>query len=252
MAIYQSLTAHLTTPLPPNHRLSISSVSSMLSVNSTSSYNSNPPSTPTSPSSVRRIGSGKTDPHQRSIRFLLNKKIRRAGSMSSIPGTPTTPTTPTTPLHEDSFWVKVVCQSQDLPQTMILIDGMGAALEKEDPRAQGQITAPKVEHWISMQSTSNAGDVIFKALEKIGIRAGVVDGVPEHVISAKRNSIQSALVIEYQLGLRLNGQTSRRAKQGDEVPLPPQTALVRCFEEHQLTPVRRSPKADIEIGRAHV
>ncbi|KAF9278019.1 hypothetical protein BGZ68_008835 [Mortierella alpina] len=245
MAIYQSLTAHLTTPLPPNHRLSISSVSSMLSVNSTSSYNSNPPSTPTSPSSVRRIGSGKTDPHQRSIRFLLNKKIRRAGSMSSIPGTPTTPTTPTTPLHDDSFWVKVVCQSQDLPQTMILIDGMGAALEKEDPRAQGQITAPKVEHWISMQSTSNAGDVIFKALEKIGIRAGVVDGVPEHVISAKRNSIQSALVIEYQLGLRLNGQTSRRAKQGDELPLPPQTALVRCFEEHQLTPVRRSPKADI-------
>ncbi|KAF9939242.1 hypothetical protein BGZ67_009732 [Mortierella alpina] len=245
MAIYQSLTAHLTTPLPPNHRLSISSVSSMLSVNSTSSYSSNPPSTPTSPGSVRRIGSGKTDPHQRSIRFLLNKKIRRAGSMSSIPGTPTTPTTPTTPLHDDSFWVKVICQSQDLPQTMVLVDGMGAALEKEDPRAQGQITAPKVEHWISMQSTSNAGDVIFKALEKIGIRAGVVDGVPEHVLSAKRNSIQSAIVIEYQLGLRLNGQTSRRAKQGDELPLPPQTALVRCFEEHQLTPVRRSPKADI-------
>ncbi|KAF9574832.1 hypothetical protein EC968_005310 [Mortierella alpina] len=245
MAIYQSLTAHLTTPLPPNHRLSISSVSSMLSVNSTSSYNSNPPSTPTSPSSVRRIGSGKTDPHQRSIRFLLNKKIRRAGSMSSIPGTPTTPTTPTTPLHDDSFWVKVICQSQDLPQTMLLVDGMGMALEKEDPRAQGQITASKVEHWISMQSTSNAGDVIFKALEKIGIRAGVVDGVPEHVIAAKRNSIQSAIVVEYQLGLRLNGQTSRRARQGDELPLPPQTALVRCFEEHQLTPVRRSPKADI-------
>ncbi|KAG0210816.1 hypothetical protein BGX28_008952 [Mortierella sp. GBA30] len=245
MAIYQSLTAHLTTPLPANHRLSISSVSSMLSVNSMSSYNSNPPSTPTSPSSVRRIGSGKSDPHQRSIRFLLNKKIRRAGSMSSIPGTPTTPTTPTTPLHDDTFWVKVICQTQDLPQTMLLIEGMGTALNKDDPRAQGQSTATKVEHWISLQSTSNAGDVIFKALEKLDVRAGVVDGVPDHVLASKRNSILGGVVIEYQLGLRLNGQTSRRAKQGDELNLVPQTPLIRCFEEHQLAPIRRSPKADI-------
>ncbi|ORZ16768.1 hypothetical protein BCR41DRAFT_55839 [Lobosporangium transversale] len=248
MAIYQSLTSHLTTPLPPNHRLSISSVSSMLSVNSTSSQLSI--STPTSPSSVRRVGSGKTDPHQRSIRFLLNKKIRRTGSGSSIPGTPTTPTTPTTPMspmhqQDDIFWVKVVCLGQELPETMTIIDGMPTALEKTEPRAQGQIRASKIEHWLPMQSTSNAGDVVFKALERIAIRAGVVDGVPEHIIAAKRSAIQDGIVIEYQLGLRLNTQSSRRAKQGDEVPLPPQMSLIRCFEEHQLTPVRRSPKADV-------
>ncbi|KAI9235192.1 MAG: hypothetical protein BYD32DRAFT_62942 [Podila humilis] len=244
LAIYQSLTAHLTTPLPPNHRLSISSVSSMMSINSTSSYTSNPPSTPTTPTSpntVRRVGSGR-DPHQRSIRFLLNKKIRRPGSTSSMPSTPTTPTTP---IQEDFFWVKVVCMAQDLPQTMLMLDGMGTALDRADPRVQGQTPATKVEHWIPMHATSNAGDVIFKALERIGIRAGVVDGVPEHVLASKRNSVPNGLVIEYQLGLRLNGQTSRRAKQGDELPLAPQVPLSRCYEEHLLAPVRRSPKADV-------
>ncbi|KAG0366167.1 hypothetical protein BGZ54_005714 [Gamsiella multidivaricata] len=247
MAIYQSLTAHLTTPLPPNHRLSISSVSSMMSINSISSQYSNPPSTPTSPNSVRRIGSGKSDPHQRSIRFLLNKKIRRTSSISSVPGTPTTPTTPTTPIamQEDTFWVKVICMAQDLPQTMLLLDGMGSAMDRNDPRAQGQITATKVEHWLPMRSNSSAGDVVFEALEKINIRSGVVDGVPERVLAAKRNSAPNGVVVEYQLGLRLNGQTSRRAKQGDELHLAPQMSLVRCFEEHQLSPVRRSPKADV-------
>ncbi|KAI8605525.1 hypothetical protein EDD21DRAFT_363337 [Dissophora ornata] len=249
MAIYQSLTAHLTTPLPANHRLSISSVSSMMSVNSTSSYNSNGPSTPTSPNSVRRIGSGKTDPHQRSIRFLLNKKIRRVGSGSSVPGTPTTPTTPTTPgsstMQEDFFWIKVICQTQELPQTMLFLDGMGTALEKSDPRAQGQSATSKVEHWVPMHAASNAGDVVFNALEKIGIRSGVVHGVPEHVVAAKRSSVPNGIVVEYQLSLRLNGQTSRRAKQGDEILLPPHVPLTRCFEDHQLVPVRRSPKADV-------
>ncbi|KAG0033887.1 hypothetical protein BGZ82_005955 [Podila clonocystis] len=244
LAIYQSLTAHLTTPLPPNHRLSISSVSSMMSVNSTSSYTSNSPSTPTTPTSpntVRRVGSGR-DPHQRSIRFLLNKKIRRPGSTSSMPSTPTTPTAP---IQEDFFWVKVVCMAQELPQNMLLLDGMGTALDRADPRAQGQLAGTKVEHWIPMHATSNAGDVIFKSLERIGIRAGVVDGVPEHILASKRNSVPNGLVIEYQLGVRLNGQTSRRAKQGDELPLAPQVALSKCYEEHQLVPVRRSPKADV-------
>ncbi|KAF9303337.1 hypothetical protein BGZ74_003981 [Mortierella antarctica] len=245
LAIYQSLTAHLTTPLPPNHRLSISSVSSMMSVNSTSSYASitpSTPTTPTSPSHVRRVGSGRSDPHQRSIRFLLNKKIRRPGSTSSMPSTPTTPTAP---IQEDFFWVKVVCMAQDLPQTMLLVDGMGTALDRADPRAQGQMTGTKVEHWIPMHATSNAGDVIFKALQRIGIRAGVVDGVPEHILASKRNSAPNGLVIEYQLGVRLNGQTSPRARQGDELPLAPQVALSRCYDEHQLVPVRRSPKADV-------
>ncbi|KAG0219793.1 hypothetical protein BGX33_000635 [Mortierella sp. NVP41] len=244
MTIYQSLTAHLTTPLPANHRLSISSVSSMMSVNSVSSFNSNPPSTPTSPSSVRRIGSGKTDPHQRSIRFLLNKKIKR-GSVGSTPGTPTTPTTPTTPLQEDFFWVKVVCTDEELPQSMVVIDGMRTAMDKNDPRAQGQVFANKVEHWIPMHSASKAGDVIFKSLETIGIRSGVVEGAPNHVMTSKRNSAPNGIVIEYQLALKLNAPTSPRARQGDELPLVPQIPLVRCFEEHQLAPVRRSPKADV-------
>lgn len=135
--------------------------------------------------------------------------------------------------------------AQDLPQTMLLVDGMGTALDRADPRAQGQTIGTKVEHWIPMHATSNAGDVIFKALERIGIRAGVVDGVPEHILTSKRNSVPNGLVIEYQLGVRLNGQTSRRARQGDELPLAPQVALSRCYEEHQLVPVRRSPKADV-------
>ncbi|KAG0278025.1 hypothetical protein BGZ95_004863 [Linnemannia exigua] len=244
MAIYQSLTAHLTTPLPANHRLSISSVSSMMSVNSASSFNSNPPSTPTSPSSVRRIGSGKSDPHQRSIRFLLNKKIKR-GSVTSTPGTPTTPTTPTAPLQEDFFWVKVICRDQDLPQSMVVIDGMRTAMDKNDPRAQGQVFANKVEHWIPMHSASKAGDVIFKTLETIGIRSGVVEGVPNHVLASKRNSAPNGIVIEYQLSLKLNSPASPRSRHGDELPLVPQIPLVRCFEDHQLVPVRRSPKADV-------
>ncbi|KAF9584790.1 hypothetical protein BGW38_005161 [Lunasporangiospora selenospora] len=242
MAIYQTLSAHLTTPLPANHRLSISSVSSMMSVNSYSSFTSNPPSTPTSPSSVRRIGSGRADQNQRAIRFFLNKKIRRAGSSSSIPSTPTTPTTPT---HEDLFWVKVVCQERDLPQTMVLLDGSGTALDRNDARTHGQITAAKAEHWVSMQSTSNVGDVIFKVIEKFNIHSGVVDGVPEHVIAAKNNTLSSGIVIQYQLGLRMSSPTSRRFKNGDEVSLAPQTPLIRCFEEHQLVPIRRSPKADV-------
>ncbi|KAF9911664.1 hypothetical protein EC991_002782 [Linnemannia zychae] len=245
MAIYQSLTAHLTTPLPANHRLSISSVSSMMSVNSASSFNSNPPSTPTSPNSVRRIGSGKSDPHQRSIRFLLNKKIKRAGSISSTPGTPTTPTTPTTPMQEDFFWVKVICRAQELPQSMVVIDGMRTAMDKNDPRAQGQVFANKVEHWIPMHSASKAGDVIFKTLETIGIRSGVVEGAPSHVLTSKRNSAPNGIVVEYQLSLKLNVPASPRARQGDELPLVPQTPLVRCFDDHQLAPVRRSPKADV-------
>ncbi|KAF9194509.1 hypothetical protein BGZ50_006234 [Haplosporangium sp. Z 11] len=248
MAIYQSLTAHLTTPLPPNHRLSISSVSSMMSVNSNGSYNSNnnhPSSTASSPShpTLRRTSPGKTDPQKRSIRFLLNKKIRRASSisMASLPSTPTTPTAP----QEDFFWVKVVCQAQDLPQSMILLDGMGTAMEKSDPRTHNQTVATKVEHWIPMHATSNAGDVIFRTLEKVAIRSGVVNGVPEHILAAKRASSPNGLVIEYQLGIKLNGSTSKKYKQGEEVPLPPQIPLSKCFEEHQLVPIRRSPKADV-------
>ncbi|KAF9027987.1 hypothetical protein BGZ52_001090 [Haplosporangium bisporale] len=241
MTIYQSLTAHLTTPLPTNHRLSISSVSSMMSVNSTSSHNSYP-------QTLRRTGS-KGEQQQRSIRFLLNKKIRRANSISvsSLPATPTTPTTP----QEDFFWVKVVCQAQDLPQCMLLLDGMGTALEKSNPRALGQSLATKVEHWIPMHATSNAGDVIFKTLERVGIRSGVVDGVPEHVLVAKRTAVPNGLVIEYQLGLKLNGTSSPKNKQGDEVPLAPQVPLIKCFEDHQLIPVRRSPKADVASMPLH-
>ncbi|KAF9436258.1 hypothetical protein BGZ76_004463 [Entomortierella beljakovae] len=244
MAIYQSLTAHLTTPLPPNHRLSISSVSSMMSINSVSSFTSNP-STPTSPNSVRRIGSGKSDPHQRSIRFLLNKRIRRAGSVSSVPTTPTTPTTPINPLHQDDFfWVKVVCLAQDLPQSMTMINGLGVALDKNDSRALDQMTSGRIEHWLPMHANSNAGDVIFKALDKLEIRAGVVHGVPEHIITSKKSSAPNGIVIEYQIGLR-QSQSSSRSKHGDELPLPPQTHLVRCLEDHNLAPVRRSPKADV-------
>ncbi|KAG0348452.1 hypothetical protein BG004_005181 [Podila humilis] len=244
MMIYQSLTAHLTTPLPANHRLSISSVSSMMSANSASSHSSHPQQ-PT----LRRTGSGRGDQQQRSIRFLLNKKIRRASaiSLSSMPTSPTTPTAP----QEDFFWVKVVCQAQDLPQSMLLLDGMGTALEKTSPHAVGQSLATKVEHWIPMHATSNAGDVIFKTLERVGIRSGVVDGVPEQVLIAKRATVPSGLVIEYQLGLKLNSTSSRKNKQGDEVALAPQVPLSRCFEEHQLIPVRRSPKADVASMPLH-
>ena len=135
--------------------------------------------------------------------------------------------------------------AQDLPQTMVALDGMGFATDKSDPRAQGQITAAKVEHWMPVHSTSNAGDVVYKAIERLQISCGVVDGVPEHVLAAKRGSTQNGVVIEYQLGIRLNGNTSRKAKQGDELPLPPQTPLIRCFDDHQLVPIRRSPKADV-------
>ncbi|KAG0047459.1 hypothetical protein BGZ83_007473 [Gryganskiella cystojenkinii] len=260
MAIYQSLTAHLTTPLPTNHRLSISSVSSMLSVASTGS-NSNGsgsiPSTPNGPltqQTLRRTGSGRgSEPQQKSIRFLLNKKIRRQSSISvaSSSSLPATPTTPTTPVQEDFFWVKVVCQAQDLPHSMLLLEGMTTAMDKSDPKSMGQSVATKVEQWIPMHATSNAGDVIFRTLEKIGIRSGVVDGVPDHILAAKRATVPNGLVIEYQLGLKLNGNTSRKFKQGDEVPLPPQVPLQRCFEEHQLVPVRRSPKADVASMPLH-
>ncbi|KAI8604694.1 hypothetical protein EDD21DRAFT_365539 [Dissophora ornata] len=256
MSIYLSLTAHLTTPLPVNHRLSISSVSSMMSVNSTASQTSSTNNNNSSPSTAlpgqRRSGSGKAE-QPRSIRFLLNKKIRRASSItnsasaSSLPATPTTPTTP----QEDFFWVKVVCQAQDLPQSMLLLEGMGTAMDKADPRTQGQSVATKVEHWIPMHSTSNAGDVIFRTLESVGIRAGVVDGVQEHILVAKRTTVPNGLVIEYQLGLYLNSNTSKKHKQGEEIPLPPQTPLIRCFEEHQLVPVRRSPKADVASMPLH-
>ncbi|KAF9907405.1 hypothetical protein EC991_010965 [Linnemannia zychae] len=251
MAIYQSLTAHLTTPLPANHRLSISSVSSMMSVNSTGSQssNSNPaaPGTPT----LRRTGSSRAEPQQRSIRFLLNKKIKRSGSVSAASSsTPATPTTPIAP-QEDFFWVKVVCQAQDLPQSMVLLEGMGSAMEKADSRTHGQSFATKVEHWIPMHSTSNAGDVIFKTLEKVGIRSGVVDGVPEHVLAAKRLAVPHGLVIEYQLGLKLANGTTKKFKQSEEVPLPPQVPLAKCFEDHQLVPVRRSPKADVASMPLH-
>ncbi|KAF9958257.1 hypothetical protein BGZ72_000655 [Mortierella alpina] len=259
MAIYQSLTAHLTTPLPANHRLSISSVSSMMSVNSSGSHSSvsNTLSTSTTVSSqptLRRTGSGRPDPQQRSIRFLLNKKIRRANSLlvSSLPSTPTTPTAP----QEDFFWVKVICQAQDLPQSMLLVEGMGSAMDKADPRAHNQMVATKVEHWIPMHATSNAGDVIFKSLEKIGIRSGVVDGVPESVLAAKRVTVPNGLVIEYQLGLKLNGngatkRNSVSSHERDDIPLPPQMPLSRLIEEHKLVPVRRSPKADVASMPTH-
>ncbi|KAG0198014.1 hypothetical protein BGX28_008495 [Mortierella sp. GBA30] len=253
MAIYQSLTAHLTTPLPANHRLSISSVSSMMSVNSSGSQSSysNNLSTSTATSSqptLRRSSSGRSDPQQRSIRFLLNKKIRRASSLlvSSLPSTPTTPTAP----QEDFFWVKVVCQAQDLPQSMLLLEGMGTAMDKSDPRAHNQMVATKVEHWIPMHATSNAGDVIFRTLDKIGIRSGVVDGVPESVLATKRATVPHGLVIEYQLGLKLNSSNAPKRNSGnkherDDIPLAPQVSLSRCFEEYHLVPVRRSPKADV-------
>ncbi|KAF9571373.1 hypothetical protein EC968_000689 [Mortierella alpina] len=259
MAIYQSLTAHLTTPLPANHRLSISSVSSMMSVNSSGSYGSagNTLSTSTTVSSqptLRRTGSGRPDPQQRSIRFLLNKKIRRANSLlvTSLPSTPTTPTAP----QEDFFWVKVICQAQDLPQSMLLIDGMGSAMDKADPRAHNQMVATKVEHWIPMHATSNAGDVIFRALDKIGIRSGVVDGVPESVLAAKRATVPNGLVIEYQLGLKVNrdGVSKRNSissQERDDIPLPPQMPLSRLIDEHKLVPVRRSPKADVASMPPH-
>ncbi|KAG0209359.1 hypothetical protein BGX33_005651 [Mortierella sp. NVP41] len=251
MAIYQSLTAHLTTPLPLNHRLSISSVSSMMSANSSGSLSSNSnqavPGTPT----LRRTGSGRAEPQQRSIRFLLNKKIKRASSISvasaSMPSTPTTPTAP----QEDFFWVKVVCQAQDLPQSMVLLEGMGSAMEKADSRTHGQSYATKVEHWIPMHSTSNAGDVIFKTLEKVGIRAGVVDGVPEHVLVAKRLAVPHGLVIEYQLGLKVADGVTKKLKQSEEISLPPQVPLAKCFEDHKLVPVRRSPKADVASMPLH-
>ncbi|KAG9068623.1 hypothetical protein KI688_010899 [Linnemannia hyalina] len=250
MAIYQSLTAHLTTPLPANHRLSISSVSSMMSVNSTGSQSSSSNQVPGTPT-LRRTGSGRAEPQQRSIRFLLNKKIKRAGSVSlatsSMPSTPTTPTAP----QEDFFWVKVVCQAQDLPQSMVLLEGMGNAIEKVDSRTHGQSFATKVEHWIPMHSTSNAGDVIFKTLEKVGIRSGVVDGVPEHVLAAKRLAVPHGLVIEYQLGLKLANGTTKKLKQGEEISLPPQLPLAKCFEDHSLLPIRRSPKADVASMPLH-
>ncbi|KAF9930864.1 hypothetical protein FBU30_011153 [Linnemannia zychae] len=250
MAIYQSLTAHLTTPLPPNHRLSISSVSSMMSVNSTGSQGSNSsPAMPGTPT-LRRTGSGKNEPHQRSIRFLLNKKIKRAGSISAASTSmPSTPTTPTAPL-DDFFWVKVVCQAQDLPQSMVLLEGMGSAMEKVDSRTHGQSFATKVEHWIPMHSTSNAGDVIFKTLEKVGIRSGVVDGVPEHVLAAKRLAVPHGLVIEYQLGLRLMNSATKKL-QSEETSLPPQLPLAKCFVDQQLVPIRRSPKADVASMPLH-
>lgn len=250
MAIYQSLTAHLTTPLPANHRLSISSVSSMMSVNSTGSQSSSSIQVPGTPT-LRRTGSGRPEPQQRSIRFLLNKKIKRAGSVSlaasSMPSTPTTPTAP----QEDFFWVKVVCQAQDLPQSMVLLEGMGNAIEKVDSRTHGQSFATKVEHWIPMHSTSNAGDVIFKTLEKVGIRSGVVDGVPEHVLAAKRLAVPHGLVIEYQLGLKLANGTTKKLKQGEEISLPPQLPLAKCFEDHNLLSIRRSPKADVASMPLH-
>ncbi|CAO3572083.1 unnamed protein product [Mortierella alpina] len=259
MAIYQSLTAHLTTPLPANHRLSISSVSSMMSVNSTGSQSSagNTLSTSTTVSTqptLRRTGSGRPDPQQRSIRFLLNKKIRRANSLlvTSLPSTPTTPTAP----QEDFFWVKVICQAQDLPQSMLLVEGMGSAMDKADPRAHNQMVATKVEHWIPMHATSNAGDVIFRALDKIGIRSGVVDGVPESVLAAKRATVPNGVVIEYQLGLKLNrnGASKRNSissQERDDIPLPPQMPLSRLIDEHKLVPVRRSPKADVASMPPH-
>ncbi|KAF8942153.1 hypothetical protein BGZ47_006784 [Haplosporangium gracile] len=250
MAIYQSLTAHLTTPLPANHRLSISSVSSMMSVNSTGSQSSSSNQLPGTPT-LRRTGSGRPEPQQRSIRFLLNKKIKRAGSVSaassSMPAIPTTPTAP----QEDFFWIKVVCQAQDLPQSMVLLEGMGNAIEKADSRTHGQSFATKVEHWIPMHSTSNAGDVIFKTLEKVGIRSGVVDGVPEHVLVAKRLAVPHGLVIEYQLGLKIANGTTKKFKQSEEISLPPQVPLAKCFEDHQLQPIRRSPKADVASMPLH-
>ncbi|KAG0218101.1 hypothetical protein BGX31_011694 [Mortierella sp. GBA43] len=255
MTIYQSLTAHLTTPLPENHRLSISSVSSMVSVHSSGSGISNnnasngsrstsPPGTAPHPT-LRRSGSGRFELQPRSIRFHLNKKIRRPASMlvSSLPTSPTTPTAP----QEDFFWVKVVCQAQDLPQSMLFLDGLGIAMEKSDPRAKGQSLATKAEHWIGMQATSNAGDVIFKMLENVGIRFGVVDGVPEHVVAAKRSAAPDGLVYEYQLALL----PIKKQGESEEIPVAPQTFLSRCFEENRLAPIRRSPKADVASMPPH-
>ncbi|KAG0232242.1 hypothetical protein BGW42_008296 [Actinomortierella wolfii] len=243
LAIYQSLTSHLTTPLPKDHRLSISSVSSMMSVNSTSSYMSNPPS---SPNTVRRIGSSKaSDPAQRSIRFFLNKKIRRSSSVTSGPSTPTTPT------MEDFVWVKVVCPAQELPASVVVLEGMGTVTPKD--QLQGKQFDPtsfatKVEQWLPMQIISNVGDVIYKALEKMEIRMGVVDGVAEHLLEAHRQSVPDGLLIHYQLGLQLMaltpGLTTAR-KMGDEIPLLPETPLQKCLEDHRLMPIRRSPKADV-------
>jgi len=254
MAIYQSLTAHLTTPLPTNHRLSISSVASGVSVISTASGTSNnnartlsPPGSAGHPT-LRRSGSGRFE-LQPSIRFMLNKKIRRPTSMA-LTSLPTSPTTPTAP-QEDVFWVKVICQAQDLPQSMMFLDGLGSALEKADPKARGQSFATKAEHWIPMHSTSNAGDVVFKMLEKVDIRVGVVDGVPEHVLAAKRSAVSDGLVYEYQLGLLLTGNTSKNHNDGEEISLAPQTPLSKCFEEQRLVPIRRSPKADVASMPPH-
>lgn len=128
---------------------------------------------------------------------------------------------------------------------MVVIDGMRTAMDKNDPRAQGQVFANKVEHWIPMHSASKAGDVIFKTLETIGIRSGVVEGVPSHVLASKRSTAPNGIVIEYQLSLKLESPVSPRARQGDELNLVPQIPLIRCFDDHQLAPVRRSPKADV-------
>lgn len=128
---------------------------------------------------------------------------------------------------------------------MVVIDGMRTVMDQNDPRAQGQVFASKVEQWIPMHSASKAGDVIFKTLETIGVRSGVVEGVPSHVLASKRNSAPNGIVIEYQLSLKLNSPVSPRSKHGDELPLVPQIPLIRCFDDHQLAPVRRSPKADV-------
>ncbi|KAG0304125.1 hypothetical protein BGZ98_005898 [Dissophora globulifera] len=252
MAIYQSLTAHLTTPLPPNHRLSISSVSSMMSIASTGSQTSGAPQSPTTPTGPRRSSSNRSDSQPRSIRFMLNKKIRKSNSITSNHPVPAPATVaPASAPQDDTFWVKVVCQAQDLPQSMLLLDGMGTAMDKSDPRTVGQSLATKVEHWIPMYATSNAGDVIFSALEKVGIRSGVVDGVPEHVMVAKRATVPNGLVIAYRLGFKVNNSASKKSKQGEETPLEPQNPLVRCFEEHQVVPIRRSPKADVASMPLH-
>ncbi|KAG0258380.1 hypothetical protein DFQ27_004668 [Actinomortierella ambigua] len=242
MAIYQSLTSHLTTPLPKDHRLSISSVSSMMSINSTNSYMSN---TPSSPNSVRRIGSGKVhDPAQRSIRFFLNKKIRRSGSTSG-------PSTPTTPTMEDFVWVKVICLAQDLPASVVVLEGMSTVTPREllqskhvDPAS----FASKIELWLPLQVISNVGDVVYKALERMEIRTGVVDGVAEHFLKARRMSAPDGLLIHYQLSLQLMALPPGLAmahKMGDEISLLPETPLHKCLEDHRLMPIRRSPKADV-------
>ncbi|KAF9582494.1 hypothetical protein BGW38_000140 [Lunasporangiospora selenospora] len=257
MAIYQSLTAHLTTPLPANHRLSISSVSSMLSTNSTTSFSSNngSPNSNFSGTSLqptlKRTGSGRSEPQQRSIRFMLNKKIRRSSSVltsSSVAAAIAASVNASggsSAAQDDSFWVKVVCEAQDLPHSMLFLEGMGMAIDKTDPRAHDQSFASKVEHWIPMKGNSNAGDVIFRAIERIGIRSGVVDGVPEHVLATKRVSIPNGLVIEYQLAFRIFGNSSKKLKAGEESTVTSHLPLSRCFDEHRVAPIRRSPKADV-------